>query len=120
MWPSSVGGGYPGGFPDTFDPSLLAVADATTPRPNATDVQYYRANVEPTDRYVVSLRGSTKHRLPAGKSGFTNLFLAGDWTLNGLNYGCVEAATMSGMQASRAICGYPKIIFGDNYPLPPD
>ena len=43
---------------------------------------------------------------------------AGDWTFTGLNYGCVEAAVMSGMEACRAICGSPKIIFGENYPLP--
>ena len=54
----------------------------------------------------------------AVRSGFKNLFLAGDWTLNGLNYGCVEAAVMSGMQAARAITGSRRVIFGENFPAP--
>jgi uncharacterized protein with NAD-binding domain and iron-sulfur cluster len=39
------------------------------------------------------------------RSGFDNLFLAGDWTDSGLNAGCVEAATMSGLQAANAVLG---------------
>ena len=58
------------------------------------------------------------HRLHSGDTGYGNLVFAGDWTFTGLNYGCVEAAVMSGMEACRAICGSPKIIFGENYPLP--
>ncbi|MGB7791733.1 MAG: hypothetical protein WBL39_11005 [Terrimicrobiaceae bacterium] len=57
---------------------------------------YYRANIDPSDRYVLSVSGSTSSRLTGYKSGFSNLYLAGDWTVNGLNAGCVEAATMSG------------------------
>jgi hypothetical protein len=30
-----------------------------------------------------------------------------------MNVGCVEAATMGGMHASRAICGRPTEIIGD-------
>src|SRR5262249_12566988 len=74
------------------------------------DAQFWRANIDPTERYVLSVKGSTAHRLGAGESGFTNLYLAGDWTRNGLNAGCVEAAVISGMQASRAICGEPRVI----------
>jgi len=45
--------------------------------------------------------------MKAGGSGVQNLILAGDWVDNGfLNAGCIEAATMSGMQAARAISGY--------------
>jgi len=85
--------------------------------------QYVRANVDPADRYVLSVAGSKKFRLPSNASGFGNLFLAGDWTLNGINAGSVEAAVMSGMQASQGIYGYPKTILGgwaemDN-PAPP-
>lgn len=77
------------------------------------DAQYWRANIEPSDRYVLSLKGSTKYRLKSDTSGFNNLYLAGDWTLNGLNVGCMEAAVMSGMQAARAISGYPIEILGE-------
>jgi uncharacterized protein with NAD-binding domain and iron-sulfur cluster len=87
--------------------------------------QYLRANFEPTERYVLSTAGSTVHRLRedalveaarTGRSGpgVTNLYLAGDWTLNGINGGCVEAATMSGMRASRSICGTPSSICAEN------
>ncbi|GAB3074527.1 hypothetical protein GCM10027053_45400 [Intrasporangium mesophilum] len=67
------------------------------------DGQYYRANLDPSDRYVQSLPGSGRHRLPPDGSGFANLALAGDWTACGLDAGCVEAATRSGVQAARAI-----------------
>jgi hypothetical protein len=53
-------------------------------------------------------------RLSAGESGFGNLYLAGDWVLNGLNGGCVEAATMAGMAAARALTGRPIVISGES------
>ncbi len=65
--------------------------------------QYVRANVDPSDRYVQSLPGSGAFRLKPGDSGFRNLVVAGDWTDCGLNAGCVEAATRSGILAARAI-----------------
>lgn len=71
------------------------------------------ANVEPTERYVLSVPGSTQFRLPSDDSGFGNLYLAGDWTKNGLNAGCVEAAVMSGFQVSRKIAGYPQRVIGE-------
>jgi uncharacterized protein with NAD-binding domain and iron-sulfur cluster len=67
------------------------------------DCQYWRANVDPSDRYVQSLPGSGGHRLRADGSGFDNLFLAGDWIDTGLNAGCIEAATLGGLQAANAI-----------------
>src|SRR5262245_8617889 len=67
--------------------------------------QYWRANVDPSDRYVQSLPGSGQYRLRADDSGFDNLFLAGDWIDSGLNAGCIEAATLGGMQAANAILG---------------
>ena len=77
--------------------------------PQRLDAQYLRANVEPSERYVLSVAGSTKYRLAPGASGFDNLYLAGDWTLNGFNAGCIEATVMSGMLASNAICGSPPL-----------
>lgn len=77
------------------------------------DAQYWCANVDPSDRYVLSPQGTAKYRLRSDDSGFENLYLAGDWTYNGINLGCVEAAAISGLQAGRAISGYPKVIFGE-------
>jgi len=78
------------------------------------DRQYWRANVDPSERYVLSVAGSSVYRLASDATGLDNLFLAGDWLRTGLDSGCVEAAVMGGMQAARAIGGYPADILGDN------
>jgi uncharacterized protein with NAD-binding domain and iron-sulfur cluster len=67
------------------------------------DAHYYRANVDPSDRYVQSLPGSGRYRLPPNGTGFDNLAIAGDWTACGFDAGCLEAATRSGVLAARAI-----------------
>ncbi|MGH8959245.1 MAG: FAD-dependent oxidoreductase [Acidimicrobiia bacterium] len=71
------------------------------------DSQFWRANVDPSERYVLSLPGSDKYRLRTDQSGYDNLVLAGDWINCGLNAGCLEAAVMSGLQAANAILGRP-------------
>ncbi|HSH04840.1 MAG TPA: NAD(P)-binding protein, partial [Anaerolineae bacterium] len=71
--------------------------------------QHWQANISPSERYVLSVPGSSKYRLPANDpEQFPNLYLTGDWTDNGLNSGCMEAAIMSGMLASLAVSGYPQ------------
>lgn len=67
--------------------------------------RFLRANVDPSERYVMSVAKSGKYRLRPDASGFENLALAGDWTDNGFNAGCVEAAVMSGIQAANTLCG---------------
>jgi len=69
------------------------------------DAQFSRANVDPSDRYVQSLPGTVRWRLRADDSGYGNLFLAGDWIDTGLNAGCIEAATLGGLQAANAVRG---------------
>ena len=71
----------------------------------ALATQFVRANVDPSDRYVLCAPGSDRFRLRADESGFDNLFLAGDWTDNGLNAGCIEAAVLGGLQAANAVLG---------------
>jgi hypothetical protein len=73
------------------------------------DSQYWRANVNPSDRYVLSLPGSDRFRLKTDDTGFANLYVAGDWIDSGFNLGCVEAAVMSGLLASHAIRGVPAL-----------
>jgi uncharacterized protein with NAD-binding domain and iron-sulfur cluster len=76
--------------------------------------QYFRANVDPSERYVLSLAGTTRLRLPADGSGVRNLTLAGDWIRNPvLSAGFAEAAAASGMAAARAISGFPRQIVGE-------
>ena len=66
---------------------------------------YTRVNMYGSERYVLSVKNSVYHRLAPSESGFLNLYLAGDWTRCGLNAGCVEAATMSGIASASAITG---------------
>jgi hypothetical protein len=73
---------------------------------------YFRANVQPADRYVLSLPGTARYRVAPGDSGFGNLFPAGDWTACVLDAGCMEAATISGMLAAEAITGDTRTIIG--------
>ncbi|HWY25900.1 MAG TPA: NAD(P)-binding protein, partial [Nevskia sp.] len=79
------------------------------------DAQYLRANIDPSERYVLSPKGANRLRLPPDRSGFDNLLLAGDWTRTAINAGCVEATVMSGMAAARALCGYPQLIHGERF-----
>lgn len=78
------------------------------------DSQFWIGNFQQTERYVITPAGSVQHRLGADESGYENLFLAGDWVKTALDAGCVEAAVMAGMQASRAICGVPSTIIGED------
>ena len=75
--------------------------------------QYWRANIDTTELYVLTVAGSVKYRLKAGRSGFSNLTLAGDWIDNGFNIGSIESCALAGLQASRAISGYPEVIPGE-------
>jgi len=82
------------------------------------DTQYWRANVEPTDRYILSLPGTTQYRISPLEPHFDNLTVAGDWTASGLNSGCVESAVMSGLLAAHAIAASPRLedIIGYDHP----
>jgi uncharacterized protein with NAD-binding domain and iron-sulfur cluster len=73
--------------------------------PDRFGSQYWRANIDPSDRYVQALPGTAPYRMRADDSGLDNLFLAGDWIDNGLNAGCIESAVLGGLQAANAIEG---------------
>ena len=90
--------------PDGFRYDLLWGA-AGRSGADAVATQHVAANVDPADRYVQSLPGSGRLRLRPDESGYDNLVLAGDWTDSGLNAGCIEAATVSGLQAANALLG---------------
>lgn len=83
------------------------------PSADSTGTPPPRVLSNPSDRYVLSLPGSTQYRLHADESGVENLYLAGDWVRTGLNMGCLEAAVMAGKRASRAISGHPGVIPGE-------
>lgn len=84
--------------------------------------QYFRANTEGSERYVLTVPGSSVYRLYADdlaqdERGCRNLFLAGDWVRTGINGGCIEAAAMAGLQAARALSGIDCEIVGDPAPF---
>ena len=72
------------------------------------DAQYWRANVDPSDRYVITPPDSPRYRLAADESGFENLFLAGDWVTTTINAGCLEAAALGGRDAGQALEAYAR------------
>jgi len=80
--------------------------------------QYWRANVNPSDRYVIHPPGSWRYRISPLDMTYDNLTLTGDWTDSGFHSGCVEGAVMSGLLAAHAVCGYPLLeeIIGYDHP----
>ncbi|MCZ7683438.1 MAG: hypothetical protein M5U28_33490 [Sandaracinaceae bacterium] len=74
----------------------------------------HRVNIDPNERYVLSVPGSTASRVGCADTGVENLLVAGDWTWTPvLNAGCVEATVSSGMEASRVLTGQPEIAGGE-------
>ncbi len=109
----------PPGDPVGLDFSLLQPYDAASACLGVKrfDQQFWRANIDPTERYVTSPPGSTAARLKAWGSGLSNLVLAGDWIYTGLNVGSVEGAVMGGRLASYAVSGYPALTDIVGYPV---
>lgn len=117
LWPKAVRG--------EFRWELLVDAEPkpgsrkrTAVSSNRIDGQYFRANVEPSDRYVLSLPGTLAYRLSPLDMTCDNLTLAGDWTACGFTEGCVEAAVMSGRLAAHALSMSPPLeeIIGYDHP----
>ncbi len=98
-----VGALWPGAVADGGFRWQLLHDPAGRTGPDRLEAQYVRANVDPSDRYVQSLPGTGRHRIAPGDTGFDNLAVAGDWTACGLDAGCAEAATRSGVLAARAV-----------------
>ncbi len=99
LWPGVARGG-------ALPPGLVASAHITPRR-------------HPSDRYVLAAPGTNALRLRADASGFDNLLLAGDWTLNALSLGCLESAAMSGTQAAQALDASVRPAIGDWLPEAP-
>jgi hypothetical protein len=108
LWPGAIS---PGG---DFRWDLLA-----SPMPGASKAagesdrrfqsQFWTANVNPSDRYSLSIPGTLQYRISPLDDSFDNLTVAGDWTDCGFNEGCVEAAVMSGRLAAHAISQLPRL-----------
>ncbi len=98
--------------PDALDLTLLVAPGRKTPEARF-EAQFFNASLVGSDRYVLTLPGTTQHRLAPGASGVENLALAGDWTSTPLDVGCMEAAVMSGLLAARALSGAAITIYGE-------
>ena len=108
IWPATARGNAP----PRFDTTTLFTS-SPCPADARIDAQYLRANVAGSERYVQSLRGSTRHRLFTASCDVEGLYPVGDWLNTGINSGDVEAATISGLQAARAILGHARPISGE-------
>jgi uncharacterized protein with NAD-binding domain and iron-sulfur cluster len=110
LWPNAAR--RPGEF--NWDLLIDPAEKATSRKARRTsearfDSQYWRANVNPTERYVLSLPGTQKYRISPLDNTYDNLTIAGDWTTCGLDAGCVEAAVISGRLAAHAISSSPSL-----------
>lgn len=105
MWPQAGDPATPG---RGFDWSVL-MAPADLQGRARFDAQYWRANIDPSERYVLSVPGSTAVRLRADRRDFENLFITGDWIYTGVNAGCVEGTVISGLLTANAIGGVPAL-----------
>jgi uncharacterized protein with NAD-binding domain and iron-sulfur cluster len=116
LWPGAVDK-----VTGEFDWNLLFVRSSAEGEARL-DEQFLKTNVEPSERYVLSVPGSSAHRIHPSRTGFDNLYAAGDWTACGLDAGCVEAAVISGLLAANGIAqragatGQVRHIIGYNGP----
>jgi uncharacterized protein with NAD-binding domain and iron-sulfur cluster len=95
LWPNA-------GSKGDFDWNVLTAPKGVS-GPERLKHQHISSCQKLSDGYVLSLPGTTEFRLKAGDSGFSNLYLAGDWIHSGMNGGCVEGTVQSGMSCARAI-----------------
>lgn len=94
------------GHPTGMDLGLLVDWErhaGTKHGPPRLSSQYFRANVDPSERYTLAKPSPRKYRLRTDDTGFANLFLAGDWIDYGLNMGFFEGAIISGLRAAHAV-----------------
>jgi uncharacterized protein with NAD-binding domain and iron-sulfur cluster len=73
---------------------------------------FFSLNLDPSERYVLSIPGSRRFRLKPFDAGFQNLYLTGDWTRSVIDLGCAEGAVISGKYAAQGISRIPAKILG--------
>jgi uncharacterized protein with NAD-binding domain and iron-sulfur cluster len=111
LWPEATKPDGP--YPHALDWQILIDENEGQQGEQRLNSQFWRANIDPSERYVLSVAGSTQYRLKTDESGYDNLFLTGDWIYNGANVGFVDGAVTSGMRTSQAIT---KLLIGQTYP----
>ncbi len=89
--------------PLDIDGAIDRWASAAGLGPGVVQHRYTRLNVEPTERYVLTLPGTVDARLEPADARIGNLRFAGDWTATSINGGSVEAAFESGERAAASL-----------------
>jgi uncharacterized protein with NAD-binding domain and iron-sulfur cluster len=116
LWPKSVDrdGSFRWPLLIAPDPAL----DQSLNGVERLETQFVSANVSPSDRYTLTLPGSTRYRISPLDRRIDNLTLVGDYTACGFNESCVEAAVMSGRLGAHAISALPRLeaIVGYDHP----
>lgn len=110
LWPRATQPRTPG----AFDWTLLVPSNGGEGEARF-ETQYWRANVDPSERYTLALPGTFKARIRPDRTGFANLSICGDWVDNGFYIGAAEGAVISGMLAFRAVTGQPLPISGEAF-----
>lgn len=117
LWPSAHRA------PGEFKWDVLVDPDGPSPAAGVSgesrfSSQFWTANVNPTDRYTLSLPGSSAYRISPLDQTYDNFTVTGDWTDCGFNAGCVEAAVMAGRLAAHALSQSPPLddIVGYDHP----
>jgi len=105
-WTNTIWAGGVGPDGKALDWSILHDPDGRSGE-QRLEAQYFKVNIDPSERYVASFKNTSIYRLNADQSGLKNLFLTGDWVRTEYNAGCVEAAVMAGLACAAAVSGQP-------------
>ena len=101
---------WPGAYKDgNFQWEVLTGLEERTGE-ERLEAQYFRVNINPSDRYTQFLTNTSQYRIKIDGAGLDNIYFVGDWIQTGINC-CVEGAVTAGLLASKAISGYPENIF---------
>src|SRR5262249_20417428 len=100
------------------DPNTSGSATSANHGATRLATQFWTANVNPSDRYSLSLPGRSPHRISPVGPTYDTLTIAGVWTDWGLTPGGVEGAGMWGRLAAHAIAQSPPLtdIVGYDHP----
>lgn len=79
---------------------------------NALADWYWRANVDPWERYVLATANTTQYRMRVDETDYRGLYVTGAWTYNIANVSSMEAAVISGKLCAAAVSGKDIPIIG--------
>jgi hypothetical protein len=97
-------------YPDGDFKAAASAMWPTEPDPQVDLTEKYaRTNTDLSERYVQVPPGSVAARLAPDSLVYSNLYLAGDWTLTRFSGGCVENAVVSALAAAQSISGDPTL-----------